>query len=113
MPTGFAITAILSFALSIACFRMARDSKTCRLRWMDILGALEEDHDREIRKAQERQIAVVCMILFCLFATLSLSCTYWAYDEIRESRREKSPLEHEMALGEKEVQGMRLRFGRR
>lgn len=113
MPIGFAITAILTLAMSIACLKIAFAAKTCRLRWMDLLGVLDLECDRELRKSQERQMAFMSGILFLLFAGLSASCTYWAFDEIRESRREKTSIEREMDMGQKEIEGMKLRMGGR
>lgn len=46
MPIGLAITAILTLAMSIACLKIAFAAKTCRLRWMDLLGVLDVEMDR-------------------------------------------------------------------
>ena len=113
MPIGFAITAILSLAMSIACLKIASATKTCRLRWMDFLGVLDMDENRAVRKSQERQMAFLSGVLFLLFAALSASCAYWAVDEILESRRDLTSFEREMEMNRKEVEGMSQRFGKR
>ena len=103
MPIGFAVTAILSLALSFACLKAVRDPKTWRLRWIDLLAIMDADSDRDVRKAHERQMAIMCGILFLLFVAVSFSCAYWAYVEILENRREKSSIEREMEMGAQEV----------
>ena len=112
MPYGFAITAILSLALSIACLRVSSDAKFWRLRWMDILGVLDVENDRNLRRIQERQMAAVSLVLFVLFAAVTVSCAYWTFDEIRESRREKSFLEREIEMARKEIEGVSRRIKR-
>lgn len=112
MPYGFAITAILSLALSIACLRVSSDAKFWRLRWMDILGVLDVEHDRQLRRIQERQMAAVSLILFVLFTAVTISCAYWTFDEIRENRREKSFLEREVEMARKEIEGVSRRIKR-
>ncbi len=112
MPYGFAITAILSFALSIACLRISSDAKFWRLRWMDVLGVLDIENDRDLRKRQERQMASISVILFFLFAALAISCSYWTFDGIRESRRNKSSIEREVEMARQEIEGMKLKIRR-
>lgn len=112
MPYGFAITAILSLALSIMCLRVASDAKFWRLRWMDFLGVLDVENDRHLRKMQERQMASISLVLFFLLAATAISCSYWTFDEIRESRRNKSSLEHEIEMARKEIEGVRQRIRR-
>jgi len=112
MPYGFAITAILSLALSIMCLRVSSDAKFWRLRWMDLLGVMDVEHDRDLRKMQERQMASISLILFVLFTAVSISCSYWTFDEIRESRREKSSFECEIDMARKEIEGVRLKIRR-
>jgi UDP-N-acetylmuramyl pentapeptide phosphotransferase/UDP-N-acetylglucosamine-1-phosphate transferase len=103
MPIGFAITAILTLALSFACLNAVRDPKTWRLRWIDFLAIMDSDSDRDARKSHERQMAIMCGILCFLFIAVSFSCAYWAYVEVLENRREKSSIEREMEMGKKEV----------
>lgn len=112
MPIGLAVTAILAFTLSIACLKVANDVKMWRLRWMDFLGVLDVESDRDMRKSQEKQMAMICFVLFALFAAVAISCAYWTMDEIREVKREKSPIEREMDMGRKEIDGLRARYGR-
>ncbi len=111
MPIGLAITAILAFTLSIACLKIANDVKMWRLRWMDFLGVLDVESDRDARKSQEKQMALICYVQFVLFSVVAISCAYWAMDEIREIKREKSLIEREMDMGRKEIDGLRARYG--
>ncbi len=112
MTISLAICAIISLALSIFCLRMAGDAKTWRLRWMDMMGVMEVDLDRNLRKAQERQLSWMMQILFIMLLSVSGSCTYWTVMEIHEIRREKSTIERELEMGRAEVDRMRQRFGR-
>lgn len=112
MPITLAISAILCFALCVACLRLAGDAKTYRLRWMDMLGVMEMDIERDERKSQERQFSWMLSLLFFMFLSVSLSCIYWAMVEVQETRREKSTIEREMEMGRAEVDRMRQRFGR-
>lgn len=112
MPYGFAITAILSLALSIMCLRVSSDAKFWRLRWMDLLGVMDVEQDRNLRKLQERQMASICVVLFFLLCLVTISCCYWTFDEIRESRREKSSFEREIEMARREIEGVRLKIRR-
>lgn len=110
MPIGFAITAILTLALSFACLNVVSDPKRWRLLWIDFLSIMESDSDRDARKSHERQMAIMCGILSFLFIAISFSCAYWAYIEVLENRRGKSSIEREMEMWEKEV--MKRSFGK-
>lgn len=112
MPVGSAITAIVSFSLCILILRIAWDSKMWRLWWMDLLGVLDVDTDRVARKAQERQMTLMCHLLFVLMATLCVSCIYWTVDGVRDVRREKTVLEREIDMGREEIEGARKKFGK-
>lgn len=107
-----AISAILSLALGIACMRMAGDSRAWRLLWMDMLGVMEMDVNRQIRKTQERQLSWMLMLLFVMLLAVSSSCFYWTVVEVLEARRDKTTIEREMEMGRAEVDRMRVRFGR-
>jgi hypothetical protein len=111
MPTGTAILAILCIALAVACLRAASDPKLWRLWWMDLIGVLDVDTDRDARKKQERHMALMLNLLFVLFAILSASCAFWTVDGIREIKREKSSLEQEVEMGRKEIEVVRRKFG--
>jgi hypothetical protein len=112
MPVGSAITAILSFTLCILVLRIASDTKMWRLWWMDLLGVLDVDTDRSARKAQERQMALMCHFLFVLLAALCVSCIYWTVDGIRDIRREKTIIEREIDMGREEIEEARNKFSR-
>ncbi len=111
MPVGSAVTAILSFSLCIFVLRMGGDTKLWRLWWMDLLGVLDVDTDRTARKAQERQMTLMCHVLFVLLAALSVSCIYWTVDGIRDLRREKTVIEREIDMGREEIEDVRKKFG--
>lgn len=111
MPTGTAIIAILCAALAVGCMRAATEPKLWRLWWMDLLGVLDVDTDRDARKMQERQMALMLSLLFVLFASMSASCAFWTVDSIREIRREKSSIEREVEMAREEIEGVRRKFG--
>jgi hypothetical protein len=111
MPIGSAIIAILCIALAITCLRVASEPKLWRLWWMDLLGVLDVDTDRDARKSQERQMSLMCHLLFVLFATMSASCAFWTVDGIREVKRDKSVLEREVEMGREEIDVVRRKFG--
>jgi len=111
MPIGSAIIAILCLTFGITCLRVASEPKMWRLWWMDLLGVLDVDTDRDARKSQERQMSLMCHLLFVLFATLSVSCAYWTVDGIREVKRNKSVLEREAEMGREEIDVVRRKFG--
>lgn len=112
MPIGSAVLAILSLSLGIALIKMGSDTKLYRLWWMDLLGVLDVDSDREARKAQERQMAMMCYTLFCLLMALCVSCIYWTVDGVLEVRRDKSVLEREIDMGREEIEDVRRKFDR-
>jgi len=112
MPIGLAVTAILTLSLGFACLHIGRDPKMWRLRWMDLLGVLDVETDRDRRKSQERQMSILSHLLFVLFLALSLSCAYWTFDQIREAKREKTRLERDMEITRQEIDGVRARTRR-
>jgi hypothetical protein len=111
MPIGSAIIAILCLTFGITCLRVASEPKMWRLWWMDLLGVLDVDTDRDARKSQERQMSLMCHLLFVLLATLSASCAYWTVDGIREQKRDKSVLERVAEMGREEIDDVRRKFG--
>jgi hypothetical protein len=104
MEVPFAVTAIIMLAVSVLFLSMARDPKTARLRWMDLLGVMDADTDRGRRKSQEAQVAAVGVMLFCLTIAGSLSCAFWTVDQIRERHREKTRFEREIELTRREIE---------
>ena len=79
---------------------------------MDMLGVMEMDVNRQIRKTQERQLSWMLMLLFVMLLAVSSSCFYWTVVEVLEARRDKTTIEREMEMGRAEVDRMRVRFGR-
>ena len=104
MEVPFAVTAILALALCFFFLNVARDPKTWRLRWMDVLGVLDVDADRTRRKGQEAQVAAVGVLLFTLSLAGSLSCAFWTFDQIRDRHREKTRFEREIDLTRSEIE---------
>ena len=84
MPIGLAIASILSLFISFWILNIARDPSVWRLWWMDLLGVLDVDADREQRRRQERQMSVICYILFLLLLSTSISGAVWTVDQVRE-----------------------------
>lgn len=106
MPTAFAVTAILALALAIGFLNMARNPKLWRLRWMEVLGAIDDAADRTKKRAQEQQMALIFIFMVVLFSLTSLSCAYWTYDQLQEQRRQKTGIEREIELMRQEIEGV-------
>ncbi len=104
MPIGLAIATILSFAVSFWVLHVARDPREWRLWWMDILGVLDVDSDREKRRMQEAQMSVICYVMFVLLLAVSLSGAFWTFDLVREAKREKTRFEREMIRSNREIE---------
>ena len=63
MPIGLAIAAILTLFASFWALNVARDPRVWRLWWMDLLGVLDVDTDREVRRGQEQHMSLMCYLL--------------------------------------------------
>lgn len=104
MPIGLAIASILALFISFWALNVARDPSVWRLWWMDMLGVLDVDSDREKRRGQERQMSFVCYVLFMLLLTVSLSGAFWTFDLVREYKRDKTRFEREVESSNREIE---------
>jgi len=103
MPIGLAIAAILTLFASFWALNVARDPRVWRLWWMDLLGVLDVDTDRGVRRVQEQNMSLMCYLLFVLLLVTSLSGAFWTVDLVREYRREKTRFEREVNLNRDEI----------
>ena len=103
MPIGLAIASILSLFISFWILNIARDPSVWRLWWMDLLGVLDVDSDREERRRQEHQMSFICYILFLLLLSTSISGAFWTMDQVREYKREKTRFEREVESSSREI----------
>ncbi|WP_395748606.1 hypothetical protein [Prosthecobacter sp.] len=104
MPIGLAIASILMLFISFWTLNVARDPSVWRLWWMDLLGVLDVDLDREQRRGQERQMSFVCYTLFLLLLATSLSGAFWTVDQVREYKRDKTRFEREVERSNREIE---------
>lgn len=104
MPIGLAIASILLLFVSFWALNIARDPRVWRLWWMDLLGVLDVDSDREHRRGQEAQMSFLCYILFLLLLATSLSGAFWTVDLVREHKREKTRFEREIDSSKREIE---------
>ncbi len=104
MPIGLAIVSILLLFISFWALNIARDPRVWRLWWMDLLGVLDVDSDRERRRVQEAQMSFLCYILFVLLLATSLSGAFWTVDLVREYKREKTRFEREIDSSNREIE---------
>ena len=109
MPIGLAIASILALFVSFLILNVARDPSVWRLWWMDLLGVLDVDNDREKRRSQERQISFICYLLFLLLLTTSISGAFWTVDIVREYKREKTRFEREVESSNREIEKVKSR----
>ncbi|HRH95244.1 MAG TPA: hypothetical protein PLB55_04885, partial [Prosthecobacter sp.] len=98
------IASILTLFVSFWALNIARDPRVWRLWWMDMLGVLDVDADREQRRAHETQMSFICYILFVLLLATSLSGAFWTLDLVREYKREKTPYEREIESSNREIE---------
>ncbi len=103
MPIGLAIASILALFTSFWALNVARDPRVWRLWWMDLLGVLDVDSDREMRRAQETQMSFICYSLFALLLATSLSGAFWTIDLVREQKREKTRFERAIDSSKREI----------
>jgi len=103
MPIGLAIASILLLFISFWALNVARDPRVWRLWWMDMLGVLDVDPDREQRRVQEVQMSFVCYFLFALLLATSLSGAFWTVDLVREYKREKTRFERAIDSSSREI----------
>lgn len=103
MLIGLAIASIIALFVSFWALNVARDPKFWRLWWMDLIGVLDMDADRELRRSQERQMSLVCYLLFVLLLLTSFSGAFWTFDLIQERKREKTRFEREIERSNREI----------
>ena len=103
MPIGLAIASILALFISFWALNVARDPRVWRMWWMDMLGLLDVDADREERRVQEMQISFICYAVFLLLLVTSLSGAYWTVDLVREYKREKTRFERQIDSSKREI----------
>lgn len=107
MPIGLAIASILLLFFSFWVLNIARDPSAWRLWWMDLIGVLDVDTDRDNRRHQERQMSFICYTLFLLLLTTSLSGAFWTVHLVREYKREKTRFEREVDSSNREIERVR------
>lgn len=103
MPIGLCVASIIALFSSFWALNVARDPRVWRLWWMDLLGVLDVDTDREVRRVQELQMTIACYVLFVLLLATSLSGIFWTIDLVREEKREKTRFEREVELNRDEI----------
>jgi len=103
MPIGLAIASILALFISFWALNVARDPRVWRMWWMDMLGVLDVDSDREERRVQETQMSFICYAVFILLMATSLSGAYWTVDLVREYKREKTRFERQIDSSKREI----------
>jgi hypothetical protein len=103
MPIGLCVASIIALFSSFWALNVARDPRVWRLWWMDLLGVLDVDTDREVRRVQELQMTIACYFLFVLLLATSLSGIFWTIDLVREEKREKTRFEREVELNRDEI----------
>lgn len=109
MPIALAIASILALFLSFWALNIARDPRLWRLWWMDLIGVLDMDSDRSLRRSQERQMSFICYTLFALLLFTSLSGAFWTFDQIQEHKREKTRFEREVERSQREIEKVNSR----
>jgi hypothetical protein len=107
MEMSFTLMAIASLAMGVLCLRIALDVKMWRLRWMDFLGVLDVETERELRKVQELQMSFMCIMLFTIWTAISMSCAYWTYDEVVELKRDRTIFEQMADMNRNEINRVR------
>lgn len=101
---GFAVLSILCLALAVWAAAVARDPKSWRLWWMDLFGITDVDTIRAVRHTQENQFRFMALLLSLLLVLSCVSCSFWAFDAVREQRREKSPYEQDQAFLKRHIE---------
>lgn len=106
--TGLAISAILCLALGVWAILIGANPKHWRLLWLDALGMLDTDTNREDRRLQESQMRIMAFAMFFLLAALGVSCAFWSLEQVRESHRTKSSVERELDFLRRQAEGARF-----
>lgn len=109
MPIALAIASILALFLSFWALNIARDPRLWRLWWMDLIGILDMDADRSLRRSQERQMSFICYTLFALLLFTSISGAFWTFDQVQEHKRDKTRFEREVERSQREIERVHSR----
>lgn len=104
MPIGLAIASILALFVSFWALNIARDPSVWRLWWMDLLGVLDVDSNREQRRRHERQMSFICFTLFLLLLATGLSGAFWTVDMVRNYKRGKTRSERSKESSNREIE---------
>jgi hypothetical protein len=104
MPIGLAIASIIALFVSFWALNIARDPSVWRLWWMDLLGVLDVDSNRDQRRSQERQMSFICFTLFMLLLTTGLSGAFWTVDLVRDHKRDKTRFERAEQSSNREIE---------
>ena len=104
---SLAISAILSFFLAAWMLMVVHDPKRWRLWWLDLFGVIDVETTREERREQESHICVLAYTLCFLLVIMAVSCCFWSFDVIQNSRRPKSAVEREMEFARHYISGSR------
>lgn len=104
MPISLAIASILALFVSFLALNIARDPSVWRLWWMDLLGVLDVDSNRDQRRSQERQMTFICFTLFLLLLSTGLSGAFWTVDLVRDHKRDKTRFERAAESSNREIE---------
>lgn len=112
MPTGSAITAILSVFLAVWFFNMSRAPKEWRLWWLNVVGLPDLDSTREERRRHEFVLKCFSFLFTLLCVVLAVTCIYFTVEGVKEMRRPKTQFEQDQERLKRQVHEMGSNFKR-
>lgn len=112
MPTGAAVTAILSIFLAIWFFNMTRAPKEWRLWWLNLAGLPDLESTREGRRRHEFMLRCFSFIFTMLCVVLAVLCIYLTIEGVKEMKRPKTQFEQDQERIKKQVHEMGSNFQR-